>query len=293
MSFIQDIYYTTDFKKSYESNYNFNVPLDVNIDIKPNEKIKFKLIDFSIMNSMLNVSSYHKNNSFKVLFRGTNYTITIPNGNYTATSLRDEINSILVSQTISIAFNYDKTTNKYYLITADNVVAGELFFYPQNCASLFGFTNSSYELIYPNEYYSDTYVNMLPYSKILLTTNLAFDVNIQHNLERKYSANSGNNDIVHWFDRDVPPFTTINYTNNNNKEILISNNNITSINFSIMNEYQEYIIDAPKCYIHFQLIVYETINWNKLLVNKINDISFYLLSLIKSNKKRNKNIIHN
>jgi len=67
MTLTQDFYYSSEFKKSYEQNYNFNIPLDVNIDIKNTDKIKFKLIDFSIMNSMLNVSNAHKNNKFKVL----------------------------------------------------------------------------------------------------------------------------------------------------------------------------------------------------------------------------------
>lgn len=285
LPYIQDIYYNSEFKKSYENYYNFNVPLDVNIDIKSNEKIKFKLIDFSIMNTMLNISSYHKNNTFKVLFLGTNYTITIEDGNYTAISLRDEINTLLTTLNISIAFNYDKTTNKYYLVTADNVVAGQLYFYPLNMASTFGFTKTSYELIYPNEYYSEDFVNMLPYSKILLTTDLTFETNIQHNFEKKYSANSGIKDIICWFNRDQPPYTTINYNNIANNEIIIANNNIKNINFQIMNEYQEYILDCPKCYIHFQIIIYDNTNWYKKFYSIINDIGYYLLSIYFKYKK--------
>ena len=42
-----NIYYSSEFKKSYETNYNFNIPLDVNVDVRGNEKIKLKLINFS------------------------------------------------------------------------------------------------------------------------------------------------------------------------------------------------------------------------------------------------------
>lgn len=279
MTLTQDVYYSSEFKKSYEYYYNFNIPLDINIDVRGNDKVKFKLIDFSMMNSMLNVSNYHKNNKFKVKLFDVDYFITIPDGSYTATSLRDTINTLLVAQTISIAFNYDKTTNKYWLVTADNIVAGNLFFYPLNCASLFGFTKSSYELIYPNNYYSETFVNMLPYTKIVLATNLVFDTNIQHNFETRYSSTAGTGDIICWMPRDIPLFSTINYFNNNNREIELANKNIKSINFSILNEYQEYILDAPVSYIHFQLITYDNTNWFKKFYVMLNDISYYLLSL--------------
>jgi len=279
MTLTQDIFYSSEFKKSYEFNYNFSIPLDVNIDIRNNDKIKFKLIDFSIMNSMLNISSYHKNNSFKVRYITTDYIITIDDGSYTATSLRDYINSKIVALNIPIAFNYDKSTNKYWLLTSLNVVAGQLFFYPLNCSSLFGFIKSSYELIYPNNYYSETFVNMLPYSKIVLVSDLIFDTNTQNNFQNRYSANSGIGDIICWVPRDIPLFSTINYFNTSNREIEISNKNIKSINFALMNEYQEYILDAPISYIHFQLITYDKTNWTKRFYNLLNDITYYLISL--------------
>ena len=279
MTLTQDFYYSTEFKKSYEKNYNFNIPLDVNIDIKNTDKIKFKLIDFSIMNSMLNVSNAHKNNKFKVTYISTDYFITIPDGSYTPASLRDKINDYLVALNLPIAFNYDKITNKYWLVTSLNVIAGQLYIFPLNCASLFGLTKSSYELIYPNEYYSETFVNMLPYTKVVLTTDLVYDTNVQYNLEQRYSANAGIDNIICWINRDQPLFTTINYTNIQNREILISNKNIKSINFSIRNEYLEYILDAPVSYIHFQLITYNNTNWIEKIYNLLNDISYYLISL--------------
>jgi hypothetical protein len=117
---------------------------------------------------------------------------------------------------------------------------------------------------------------MLPYSKIILTTDLVFDTNTQNSLLSKYSANAGIGNIVCWVPRDIPPFSTINYTNN--QEIEISNKNIKSINFSIINEYQEYILDAPNVFIHFQLITYDNTNWYKRFYNILNDIAYYMLS---------------
>ena len=97
---IQDIYYCSEFKKSFEYNYNFNIPLDNNINIRGNDKIKIKLIDFTMMNTMLNISNYHKNNSFKVRYNSIDYLITIPDGSYTAISLKDYINTYLFLSTV-------------------------------------------------------------------------------------------------------------------------------------------------------------------------------------------------
>jgi len=279
MTLTQDIYYSTEFKKVYESNYNFCVSLDVNLDVRNNDKIKFKLIDFSIMNSMLTISSTHKNHQFKIKYLTVDYTITIPDGSYTASSLRDAINTILTASSKPLALNYDKKINKFYWIVSNGIVAGNLFFYPLNCASLFGFTKTSYELIYPNEYYGETFANMLPYSKIVLVSDLVFETNSQNNFINKYSAYTGMGDIICWIPRDIPLFSTINYFNNTNREIEIANKNIKSVNFAIMNEYQEYILDAPTCYIHFQLITYDNTNWYKRFYKLLYDISYYLLSL--------------
>jgi hypothetical protein len=121
---------------------------------------------------------------------------------------------------------------------------------------------------------------MLPYTKIILTTNLTFDNNTQQNLALPYkNGNAGVGNIVHWFDRDIPPFTTISYTNNMNKEIEIADRNIKSIKFSLVNEFGTSIYDAPQCLLHFQLITYDNTNWYKKFYSLLNDISYYLLSL--------------
>lgn len=269
---IQDVYYCSEFKKINEYNYNFNVDLDVNIDIRGNDKIKFKLIDFSIMNTMLNISNFHKNNSFKIGYNNIDYNIIIPDGSYTATILKDVINNLLIALNIPLIFNYDKMTNKYILEST-----AQILFYPLNCASLFGFINAQLYTFNANiKYYSETFANMLPYSKIILTSDLVLDTNTQQNFLRSYNSNLGISNIVCWFSRDIPLFATINYNNNN--EIEISNKNIKNINFNIINEYQEFILDAPVCFMHFQLIIYDNTNWHKKFYNIINDIAYYLLS---------------
>ncbi len=277
MNITQDIYYSSKFKKDFDSNYNFNVLLDNNIDVSDNYKIKFKLINFSMMNSMLNISNAHQNNKIKIKYLTVDYIITIDDGSYTATSLRDAINNKLFALNIALAFNYEKLTNKYFILTSENIISGDVIFYPLNMSKVLGFKNASYDVIYPNEIYSESFVNLLPYDKIVLTTDLTFESNSQNNFNKQYSAYAGTGDIITWISRDIVPFSTINYTNNN--EILLANKNIKSINFSLMNEFNEYILDAPDCCLHFQLIIYESINWEKKFYKLIYDIYYSLLSL--------------
>ena len=158
-----------------DKNYSFNFRLGNNINLKEDEMAYFKLVNFSMMNSMLNVSSFHKNNQFRIN-NGTITTYTVPNGNYTVTSLRDKINELTAST--ALAFNYDRTTNSYYI----NTSGSGFIFYPMNMKMILGFTKDSYNLIV-GDTYAENFANLLPYTKLLLTTNnLAFNPSTDNNL---------------------------------------------------------------------------------------------------------------
>ncbi len=270
---IIDFYYCSEFKKDNESYYNFNVPIDVNIDLKQNEKIKFKLIDFSIINSMLTISNAHKNNSFRVIYNSYEIQFLISDGSYTAISLKDYINQMFNEEELPINLNYDKKTNKYYF-----VITGNMEFYPDNIKKLLGFQKNMYSFINNNSYYAENFANMLPYSKIIISSDLAFNNMTVNNFISKYSSYSGISDIITWVNRDCPLFSTINYNNNQNLEIELSNKNLTNINFYLMNEYKEFIEDAPPCSLHFQLIIYDNINWYKRFYKLLNEIYYSILS---------------
>lgn len=249
---IFNYYINTNNKDKGDTNYNYNYRLGNNIHLNENEELYFKLINFSMMNSMLNISSYHGNNQFKVSYGGTIDIITIPDGNYNTTSLRDKINDILGKEpyVLPLALNYESSINKYYWIMSDSCV-----FYPLNMKTILGFNKDDYNLTIANNTYGESFVNLLSYTKIILTTNnLAFEPTTDNNLIKDYNANEGINEIICWIDKDIPTFATINYENIINNEIKISNKNLTYINFGIMNEYKEHIKDCPNSFIHFQLI---------------------------------------
>jgi len=145
------------------------------------------------------------------------------------------LNSICVDNDYPFAFNYDKTTNRYWIISGDDILAGELLFYPSDCSSLFGLTKTYYDMP-TGSYYAESFANMLSYSKICLTSSsLAFNNTTDNNLQVKYKNNMGINEMICWVSRDVASFTTIDYTNIENVEYELGTTNLKSINFKIMN----------------------------------------------------------
>lgn len=246
---IYNFYINTANQDKDDRNYSFNYRLGNNIHIEKDQDIYFKLINFSMMNSMLNVSSFHDNNKFKVNDNGQIITITIPDGNYNVTTLRDKINDL--TSALPIALNYDSSLNKYYWVNNETGI----IFYPLNMKQILGFKDEFLNLSIGNNY-GNNFVNLLSYTKIILTTNsLLFEPSSDNNLVREYSGTDGINEIICWIDKDIPTFATIKFENFMNNEIKVANRNITYINFNIVNEYKEAIKDCPNCFIQFQLIV--------------------------------------
>lgn len=240
-----------------DNNYTFNYRLGHNIYLEKNQQAYFKLVNFSMLNTMLNISSFHNNNKFKISYGLTTHQITIPDGNYTVLSLRDKINQLTASPFISpslpFSLNYDNSTNKYFWVNGDNGI-----FYPMNMKHILGFNNDMVSLVANNDKKADNFANLLSYTKIIITTNnLIFEPSTDNNLKIAYNGNEGINEIIAWIDKDIPTFATIKYENFMNNEIKIANRNINYINLNIMNEYKELIKDCPNYFIHFQIIIKE------------------------------------
>lgn len=259
MSEVYNFYINTNNKDRDDKNYSFNYRLGNNIYLEKNKQAYFKIVNFSMMNSMLNVSSYHNNNKFQIIYGATTHTITLPDGNYSVLTLRDKINELTsepnITPSLPFALNYDKTTNKYYWVNSDNGT-----FKPMNMKFILGFKDDIISLASNINKYADNFANLLSYTKIILTTNsLLFEPTTDNNLIRDYTANEGINEIICWIDKDQPIFTTIKYENYMNNETKIANRNISFINFNICNEYKELIKDCPNWFLHFQIIVKENL----------------------------------
>lgn len=254
---VYNFYINTANQDRDDNNYSFNYRLGTNIHLERDQQAYFKLVNFSMMNGMLNISSFHKNNQFQIIYGATTHTITIPDGNYNCSSLRDKINELTsppyITPDLPFALNYDSVVNKFYWTNSDNGT-----FKPMNMKLILGFTDNSVSLVSGVDKYANNFANLLSYTKIILTTNnLLFEPTTDNNLNREYSSTEGINEIICWIDKDQPCFTTIKYENYMNNEMRIANRNINYINFNIMNEYKELIRDASPAFIHFQIIVKE------------------------------------
>lgn len=243
MTEIYNFFINTKNKDKDSSLYNYNYKLGLNFDFE-NQDAYFKIINFSMMNSMLNVSSYHNNNKFQI----NTITITIPDGNYNTTTLKDTINGLLTLLPVSL--NYDSYLNKYYLNCSQAIT-----FKPLNMKHLMGWDNDTYNIDIGITY-ADKFVNLLSYTKIIITTNnLTFEPTTENNLNSEYLSNESISEIIAYINKDIPTFATIYYENINNLEYKLSNKNLNYINIGLMNEYKEYIKDCPNCFIHFQIIL--------------------------------------
>jgi len=207
----------------------------------------------------------------------TQNTITIPDGFYKASNFRKKLNELLTSYKITVSI--DEYTNKIKL-TNDNTTFSpteddlinenfklELVIPNNNMRDNLGITINSYEpfiLIPFNSYYEgDTHINLMNFSKIIITTNLSFRNKTHNDIlnnANPYCKSFGN--ILTWIDADDAPYTCIKYKNYENVEYEIVNDHINYISFRFYNENsQELFLD--NALLHFQI--------KKVYLNKIND----------------------
>jgi len=276
--------------------YDFNIYLKNQIIIGANEGININVMSFSMLNSMYNVNSITKNNTFIIKKTDTDgvsnpvYTnIIIPYGNYSVLTLKDTINSLLITNGLSnIYLSYNVPTNSYTY--TNNNLTYKWFLIPSSCSKLLGISTTT-EI---TNNYTSSYVNMVNYDNIIIKCkSLIFESLNQDNIKDK--QNSLNvSDILFWTTKtDVEPFQMINYKNEDagtSYSYNITNKNISILQLQLYNEYDELIVDAPDYTIELQLIVYEK---NDAIFKEIglqslsilNDIYYSLLTLLFNRKK--------
>ena len=245
-----------------ESIYNFNIYLKNQIFVSKNEGININVMSFSMLNSMYNVNSITKNNTFTV--RRTNLdgitgvvdtVITIPFGNYSVITLRDTINSLLISSSLSnINLVYSIPTNTYTF--NNNNLFYRWLIIPSNCIKLLGISTTT-EITYN---YTGTYVNMVNYNQIIVRCpSLNFEYLNQDNIRDK-NNNLNVSDILFTINKtDIEPYRTISYKNEDastSYSYNITNNNISTLNLQLFNENDELIIDASDYLLELQIIVF-------------------------------------
>ncbi len=197
----------------------------------------------------------------------TETTITLPDGFYKASTFRKKLNELLSSYKITttideytnkIKFTNDNTT---FTPTADDLIDDnfklDLVIPNNNMRDNLGITLNSYQSYIPipfNSYYeSDIHINLMNFTKIIITTNLSFKNKTHNDIVNDvnpYCKSFGN--ILTWIDTDEAPFTCIKYKNYENIEYEIINDHINYISFRFFNENsQELFLD--NALMHFQI----------------------------------------
>ena len=193
-----------------------------------------------------------------------NETITIPDGFYNSTNFITTLNTLLLSYNLLLSIN--STTNKL-LIQNNNIPFTPSVFVPVDANNnlvfvfdnnllkrLFGITAD--ETTFPKDTITtaDNPLNLLHYQKLVLTTDLTFNVPTTHLLkEWKEDKADGMRNILLWLPVDEPPYTIIKYKNYEGLSYRINDSYIKNLNFYFYNEFKQ-SVDINRLLFHIQII---------------------------------------
>jgi hypothetical protein len=280
---VYNIYINSANRGINEKPYDFTVFFDnQEIQVERNEGVNVNIVSFSLLNSMYNISQYSRNNTFilRNITLNSDITITIPYGNYSVYTFRDQLN-VLLSNIITVTYNV--ATNTY---TYKNISANSYSINPLSCSKLLGLTTTT--SISPLGTTS-TYVNMVSYQQVILRCpTLVFESNSLDNIQDKNNFISVS-DILYWVNKqDVEPFKMINYKNEDGSTLYnynVVNRSFSYFNFKLTNELDEPIYDAPDYLLQLQIIIYDKDNsyFKEAMIQALkllNDIYFTILNIV-------------
>lgn len=272
-------------RNNTEKPYDYTLMLKNQIMVKQNEYINVNVMSFYMINSMYNVSSILKNNTFDIEKRTlanvliTTSTYTIPDGNYSVLSFRDVFNSLLAN-IINISYNYG--SNTYSFVSIDTNY--RYYIKNINCSKLIGIYS---QIEITSTPYTGSYINMVNYQQILLKTDL------QHESLNQDTITDTKNDlnisqILFWVNKqDVEPFRAISYNNQGSScfSYNIVNNNISSIRFTLFNERNELITDADEWLLHLQFVVRNKeektqYQMGRNIIKLLTDMNYLLMNIL-------------
>ena len=282
---VYNIYINSANRGINEKPYDFTVFFDnQEIQVERNEGVNVNIVSFSLLNSMYNISQYSRNNTFilRNITLNSDITITIPYGNYSVYTFRDQLN-VLLANIITVTYNVATNTYTYKNISASSY---SYSINPLTCSKLLGLTTTT--SISPLGTTS-TYVNMVSYQQVILRCpTLVFESNSLDNIQDKNNFISVS-DILYWVNKqDVEPFKMINYKNEDGSTLYnynVVNRSFSYFNFKLTNELDEPIYDAPDYLLQLQIIIYDKDNsyFKEAVIQALkllNDIYFTILNIV-------------
>lgn len=238
------------------------------IDISNDTAYKYYKVDILSRNIPYNVGIlrldqmlfYKANTTITPMPENTTYfPATIQDGFYNIENLLTTIN---VSPNTKIAFSKQDYTNK--IIITNSVPLGttpsseiRTLVFPNLCtANMFGFKNRLVPLN-NSPVYSDTYLNIMNFSKIIISTDLAFTIKTYNDISNDGSVyTKGVGNILEWIDTDEPPMTCIKYKNFENIVHKLDNRFISQFKITFCTEKSLPLV-LDNFLIHLQIIKYK------------------------------------
>ena len=177
------------------------------------------------------------------------HTITIPDGFYKASTYKNTLNDLLTNYKITTSI--DSLTNKIKFandnitfvptitdLIDDNFQIDLVIPNIPNMLENLGITNYQEYINVPfNSYYeSDTHINLINLSKMIITTNLNFQNKTHNEIIKGNEIHRGLGNILCWIDTDIAPFSCVKYNNWDDLSYKIENKHITSIRLNFYSE---------------------------------------------------------
>lgn len=192
----------------------------------------------------------------------TYFPVSVADGFYNIDNLITTINANSVLANAKVSFAKQDYTNKIIinnsvpLVVTPSVEIRTLVFPNNTTANMYGFKN---RLIPLNNtpVISDTYVNIMNFSKIIISTDLAFSIKTTNDISNDgspYTKGVGN--ILEWIDSDDIPFTCVKYKNFENVVHKIDNRFISQFKLLFCTEKSLPLI-LDNFIIHLQIIKYK------------------------------------
>ena len=177
------------------------------------------------------------------------HSITIPDGFYKASTYKNTLNDLLTSYKITtsidsltnkIKFANDNTTFTPTItdLVDDNYQIDLVIPNIPNMLENIGISNYQEYINVPfNSYYeSDTHINLINLSKMIITTNLNFHNKTHNEIIKGNDMHRGLGNILCWIDTDIAPFSCVKYNNWDDLSYKIENKHITSIRLNFYSE---------------------------------------------------------
>ena len=193
------------------------------------------------------------------------HTITIPDGFYKSSTYKNTLNDLLTNYKITTSID---TLNNKIKFTNDNIT-----FVPTitdliddnfqidlvipnipNMLENLGIINYQQYINIPfNSYYeSDTHINLINLSKIIITTDLNFRQKTHNEIIKGNEIHRGFGNILAWIDTDLAPLTCITYRNYEDLSYKIENRHVSTIRLRFYNEKSQPLV-LDNALIHLQI----------------------------------------